>query len=125
MLPMRRQPLVPLLSVAAAIASICVTAAHPQDAAAPRPAPTTLVRPSSATAAPDVEGFVRRWLLLEPIPVSGQLTQAAVRQAVTTAYFPKQLTVLPHDGDTVRVGDTPLTWHAIDTINYNVNLFHA
>jgi hypothetical protein len=119
-----RHPLAPLLlSVAAVIASICATAAHRQEAAVPRPA-STLVRPSSSTAAPDPEGFLRRWLLLEPIPVSGQLTQAAVREAVTTAYFPDQLTVLPHDGDTVHARDATLTWHAIDTINYNVNLFH-
>jgi len=119
-----RHPLAPLLlSVAAVTASICATAAHPQDAAVPRP-PSTLVRPSSSTAAPDAEGFIRRWLLLEPIPVSGQLAQAAVREAVTTAYFPNQLTVLPHDGDTVPARDATLTWHAIDTINYNVNLFH-
>jgi hypothetical protein len=112
-----------LLSVAAVAASICVTAGHRQDAAVPRSAPT-LVRPSSPTTAPDAEGFLRRWLLLEPIPVSGQLTQAAVREAVATVYFPNQLTVLPHDGDTVRARDATLTWHAIDTINYNVNLFH-
>jgi hypothetical protein len=119
-----RHPLAPLLlSVAAVIASVCAIAAHPQDAAVPRPAPT-LVRTSSPTTAPDTEGFIRRWLLLEPIPVSGQLTQAAVREAVTTAYFPNQLTVLPHDGDTVPVRDTTLIWHAIDTLNYNVNLFH-
>jgi len=129
MMPTLRQPFVPLLlSVAAVIASICVIAAqpaaHPQGAAAPRPAPTTLVRPSSATAAPDAEGFVRRWLLLEPIPVSGQLTQSAVRDTVTKDYFPNQLTVLPHDGDTVTAANASLTWHAIDTINYNVNLFH-
>jgi hypothetical protein len=123
--PMLRQPLVPLLlSVAAVIASIGVTSAYPQGAAAPRPAPTTLVQPSSASAAPDAEGFLRRWLLLEPIPVSGQLTQSAVREVVTTTYFPSQLTVLPHDRDSVSVRDASLTWHAIDTINYNVNLFH-
>ena len=39
-------------------------------------------------------------------------------------YFPDQLTVVPHDGDTVTVGDVPLTWHAVDTKLYNVNLFH-
>ncbi len=119
-----RHPLAPLLlSVAAVTASICATAADPQEAAHPRPA-STLVRPSSPTTSPDAQGFLRRWLLLEPIPVSGQLTQAAVREAVTTTYFPNQLTVLPHDGDAVRAGDATLTWHAIDTSNYNINLFH-
>jgi hypothetical protein len=28
------------------------------------------------------------------------------------------------DGETVTVGDAPLVWHALDTTNYNVNLYH-
>jgi hypothetical protein len=43
---------------------------------------------------------------------------------VKKVYFPDQLTVVPHDGDTVTVGDAPLKWHAVDTRLYNVNLFH-
>ena len=31
---------------------------------------------------------------------------------------------LPHDGDKLKVGDSELAWHAVDTINYNVNLYH-
>jgi hypothetical protein len=120
-----RHALAPLLLSIAAVtaAAIGAVAARPQEAAIRRP-PATLVRPSSPTASPDAEGFLRRWVLLEPIRVSGQLTQAAVREAVATEHFPNQLTVLPHDGDVVTVGDAALTWHAVDTINYNVNLFH-
>ncbi len=32
--------------------------------------------------------------------------------------------VIPRDGDKVTIGRTELTWHAVDTRNYNVNLFH-
>ena len=32
--------------------------------------------------------------------------------------------MIPRDGDTVTAGDAQLTWHAVDTIKYNVNLFH-
>jgi hypothetical protein len=39
-------------------------------------------------------------------------------------YFPGQLTVLPHDGETVTVGGDTLVWHAVDTRDYNVNLYH-
>ena len=28
------------------------------------------------------------------------------------------------DGQTVTVGDQNLTWHAVDTLGYNINLFH-
>jgi hypothetical protein len=39
-------------------------------------------------------------------------------------YFPDQMTVLPHDGDKVTVNGSELVWHAEDTKNYNVNLYH-
>ena len=56
--------------------------------------------------------------------MSGQLTDSAVRATVEKEYFPNQLTVIPRDGETVTVGDDQLTWHALDTTNYNVNLYH-
>ena len=89
-----------------------------------RPPAPTLTRPASSATAPDASGFLRRWLVLEPIRTTGPLTDSAVRAAVTADYFPDQLTTIPHDGDTVRAGDTGLTWHALDTTHYNVNLYH-
>jgi len=47
-----------------------------------------------------------------------------VQAVVKKEYFPNQFTVIPHDGDTVTIGDEALKWHAVDTIAYNVNLFH-
>jgi hypothetical protein len=91
-------------------------------AAAQTPAPT-LSSPATAESAPAGDGFLQRWLLLEPIAADG-LTDSAVQAAVKKVYFPDQLTVVPHDGDAVTVGDTPLRWHAVDTKLYNVNLFH-
>ena len=71
----------------------------------------------------DAGGFIQRWLLLEPIRVPGQLTESAVRTAVEND-FPVTAAPLPHDGQTLTVGDSQLTWHAVDTANYNVNLYH-
>ncbi len=45
-------------------------------------------------------------------------------RAVVKEYFPDQFSVIPHDGDTMTVGDESLTWHAVETTGYNVNLFH-
>ena len=90
--------------------------------AAGRPA-STLNRPTTPTAAPDAEGFIRRWLVLEPIPAVG-LTQDAVRTAIKTESFPNQFTVIPKDGDSVDVKGSRLTWHAEETTEYNVNLYH-
>jgi hypothetical protein len=91
---------------------------------APRPPAATLSRPTSATKAPDMEGFLRRWLVLEPIRTNGQLSDSAIRSLVGTTHFPDQFTTLPRHGDTVTVGENRLSWHAVDTSRYNVNLYH-
>jgi hypothetical protein len=83
----------------------------------------TLTSPASPEKVPNADGFIQRWLLLEPIAANG-LTDSAVQAAVKKDYFSNQFTVIPHDGDQVTVGAAQLTWHAIDTKNYNVNLYH-
>ena len=91
--------------------------------AADQVAPVTLTSPASPQKSPGADGFIQRWLLLEPIAANG-LTDALVQAAVKKEYFPNQFTVVPHDGDKVTVGTAQLTWHAVDTKNYNVNLYH-
>jgi len=88
-----------------------------------RPPATSLARPTPPAKPTAEGGFIRRWLILEPIPVAGQLTESAIRTAVEKD-FPVPSAPWPHDGDTRKVGDTTVTWHAIDTVNYNVNLYH-
>jgi hypothetical protein len=92
------------------------------DIAAQIPA-STLTTPATPEKAPNADGFIQRWLLLEPIGANG-LTDSAVQALVKKEHFPDQFTVIPRDGDKVSVGGTELTWHAVDTVNYNVNLFH-
>jgi len=87
------------------------------------PAPS-LVAPKSTASAPRADGFLRRWLVLEPVRTKGQLTESAVQAAVKTDVFADPLTVLPRDRDTVTVDGSQLTWHAVDTTEYNVNLYH-
>jgi hypothetical protein len=114
-------PGVVLLAILAGSTALAV--AEPQDAP-PRPPAATLTKPATPAKEPDAGGFVRRWLVLEPIRTTAPLTDSGVRAAVATDYFPGQLETIPRDGDKVRVGDADLTWHAVDTVNYNVNLFH-
>ncbi len=83
---------------------------------------------TSSPKAPDKDGFLQRWLLLEPInkPNRGNtvFTDTYVRNAfINTQYFPDQLTVVPRDGDKVTVGDQQLAWHALDSTLFNVKLF--
>jgi hypothetical protein len=79
---------------------------------------------ASTGTAPDAQGFIPRWLILEPITIGNQQTENASKAAVKTEYFSNQLTVLPRDGDKVKVGTNELTWHAVETANYNVNLYY-
>jgi hypothetical protein len=76
---------------------------------------------------PDSEGFIQRWLLLEPIkkpnPRNNVFTDTYLRTAFTTEYFPNQFTVIPKDGEKVKVGDQELTWHALESTMFNVKLF--
>ena len=91
--------------------------------AAARPPASSLTRPASPAMPAGADGFIQRWLLLEPIRVPGQLTESAVRTAVETD-FPVPATPFPHDADKLTIGDSELAWHAVDTLNYNVNLYH-
>src|SRR5512136_467202 len=55
-----------------------------------QPLAPTLVRPVSRSLAPGPDGFIRRWLVLEPIAANG-LTDSLVQAAVKKEYFPDQL----------------------------------
>ena len=83
----------------------------------------TLVAPAKPEKAPNADGFIQRWLVLEPIAANG-VTDNVVQALVKKEHFPNQFAVIPKDGDKVTVGSSELTWHAVDTLNYNVNLFH-
>jgi hypothetical protein len=96
--------------------------AHAQ-AEAPRPAPTTLVAPKGASQPVDARGFIHRWLVLEPVPVPGRLTQSAVEEALKANPLPGEGKA-PRDGDVVSLGGAERRWHALDTLKYNFNLYH-
>lgn len=84
--------------------------------------------PSTKKAAtPDAEGFIRRWMLLEPISKPNGsntvFTDSYLRQEFGKQYFQNQQTILPKDGDMVTVDGKELKWHALDSKLYNVKLF--
>lgn len=102
--------------------------ANGQDTA---PAPATGLAPyfqpvTQGPTTPDSDGFLRRWLLLEPIDKPNRsntgFTATYVRQALTTQYFPGQFTAIPRDGQVVKAAQ-PLRWHALDSGAFDVKLF--
>ena len=109
---------------------------------------------TTASAKPDDEGFIRRWMLLEPIdkPNRGNtvFTDTYLREHFNMQYFKGQQTIVPKDGQKVKVSfqreevpagfgrgfgqeepakpeiktvNQTLTWHALDSENFNVKLF--
>jgi hypothetical protein len=100
-------------------------------AAAPDNAPRSIAPyftlATTVPKAPDPDGFLQRWLLLEPINKPNRtntvFTDSYIRNAFNTEYFPNQFTVVPRNGDKVTVAGEELAWHALDSANWNVKLF--
>ena len=90
---------------------------------APRPAASTLTRASGPPLAVDARGFIHRWWVLEPAPVPGRLTESAVQEALKIAALPGD-DAAKTEGGVATVNGAPLAWHALDTKNYNLNLYH-
>jgi hypothetical protein len=84
-------------------------------------------RATTAAKPVDRDGFIQRWMLLEPINKPNRsntvFTGSYVRAAFKEDYFPNQFTVVPKDGDVVKVGEQELRWHALDSSLFNVKLF--
>jgi hypothetical protein len=82
---------------------------------------------SAIPKAPDADGFLQRWMLLEPISnglrTNTGFNESYIRNAFNTEYFPNQFKVTPKDGDKVTVNNEELTWHALDSNLWNVKLF--
>jgi hypothetical protein len=76
---------------------------------------------------PDADGFIQRWLLLEPINKSIRsnlvFTDSYLKTEFETDYFPNQFTITPKDQEQVKVGEQVLTWHALESPTFNVKLF--
>jgi len=84
----------------------------------------SLTTPSSDAAKLGRDGFLSRWLVLEPLPGDGRVTESAIRAAAKKEYFPDQLSLLPRAEDQVTVNGAGYTWHALDSHRHNVNLYH-
>jgi hypothetical protein len=108
--------------------AVVVGAAFLATAATQRGPTPNLTKPVSVEKAPDANGFIQRWLVLEPIPIpirsNAQLNDSFVQKTIKTEYFPDQYAIIPHDGEKLAVNGNELMWHAIDTSVYHVNLYH-
>lgn len=106
--------------LACALLSASALSATALEPGARPPAPS--LSPASGATHVDARGFIRRWLVLEPIAVSGPLTESVVEAALKAAALAGPPGTIPGDGDVVQPGS--LRWHALDTKDYNFNLYH-
>ena len=108
---------------------------------------------TGGSVTPDSDGFIRRWTLLEPIGKPNRsntvFVDSYIREAFAYEYFPNQMTVVPKDGEKVKVmvekqapvdlsrgrpqqptapaapvfEKQTLTWHCLDSKMFHVKLF--
>lgn len=81
---------------------------------------------SNKTMTPDEDGFIRRWMLLEPFNKPNRSNIVFVDSYIRDAFKtnePVPFAQLPADGDKSKIGDQELTWHALDSKLFNVKLF--
>ncbi|SFD43987.1 acetylxylan esterase [Spirosoma endophyticum] len=78
--------------------------------------------------APDAKGFIQRWLVLEPVKKdivrNNIFTDNYLRTTFSDDNFSSDYTIVPKDGQTVKVGNQELKWYALDSKAFNVNLYH-
>jgi hypothetical protein len=84
-------------------------------------------QPSNSLAAPDEDGFIRRWFLLEPVnkenPTNAVFTDSYLKQVFYEEDFRKLFTNSPVDNQKVKYKDQTLVRHKLDSENFNVKLF--
>lgn len=85
------------------------------------------VQASSKKKSPNADGFIQRWLLLEPINKSIRsnlvFTDNYLKRQFDTVYYPNQFSVIPKDREKVKIGQQELLWHALESPTFNVKLF--
>lgn len=81
---------------------------------------------SSESVGTDKDGFIQRWMMLEPIKIdiraNSALNSEFIANTISVEHFKGQNVLMPYDGQTVKVGKDKHVWHALDTKKYFVNL---
>lgn len=116
-----------IMGIACCTMLVGQVAAQAQDRKLPEAINPYFTLVSQQDSSPDEDGFIRRWLLLEPIPMPIKsnvvFTDSYLKEKFNTSFFPSPAAVLPKADTTVRVGRNKLQWHALDSKLFNVKLF--
>jgi hypothetical protein len=77
------------------------------------------VSPQSPTL--DADGFIRSWVVLAPIAISGESGASEIDRD----FLKGEAAVKPKAGDKVMVGSTELTWQAHQTSDYFIDFLQS
>jgi hypothetical protein len=76
------------------------------------------------TYKPDDEGFIRNWVILEPIPLgdtAGNHDEDTQKPMFNKQHFDGQKDGMPQDGDKVKVDGKDFAWHAHTASDYAID----
>lgn len=77
---------------------------------------------------PDSKGFIQRWLVLEPvrktIARNNIFTDNYLRTNFSNDNFSADYSLVPKNGEQVKVGEQELKWYALESKTFNFNLYH-
>lgn len=83
---------------------------------------------AAAKKTPNANGFIQRWLVLEPVKKditrNNIFTDKYLRAAFSTDNFSNDYNIVPKNGEKVKVGNQELQWYALDSKTFNFNLYH-
>ena len=83
---------------------------------------------TSVKKAPDPKGFIQRWLVLEPVRKdigrNNILTDTYLRSTFAADNFSTDFTIIPKNGEKVKIGEEELKWYALDSKTFNFNLYN-
>ncbi|MBB4614908.1 acetylxylan esterase [Novosphingobium taihuense] len=113
--------------LATAAAALCASASPTLCQTDPSLAPY-FEQATAGSAAVDGDGFVRRWMLLEPIAKPNRTNQLFTSDYVRKAFAedrPASLgEKLPRDGQALTHKGAKLAWHALDATQWDAKLFY-
>jgi hypothetical protein len=83
---------------------------------------------ANSKKSPSANGFIQRWLVLEPIRKeiarNNILNEKYLRTTFSSDNFSTDFTVIPKHDKTVKVGPQELKWYALESKTFNFNLYH-
>lgn len=84
--------------------------------------------PTAAKKGINADGFIQRWLVLEPVKKdiarNSIFTESYLRTNLTADNFSTDYTMVPKKDQVVKINGEDLKWYALDTRTFNFNLYH-